>query len=105
MPARTGRPHRASLHGHERPRGAGHIGPSYSDVRWRSSMNLTRRQFITITATASGIAATGRATLAQQKRVRTIAGTGTAGSQQDPADAAAQALVNNPYGVVIGPDG
>ena len=36
--------------------------------------------------------------------MRTIVGTGAAGSQQDPVEAA-QAVVNNPYGLVIGPDG
>src|SRR5262245_51520543 len=37
-------------------------------------------------------------------RIRTIAGTGIAGTAVDGA-AADTALINNPYGVVIGPDG
>jgi DNA-binding beta-propeller fold protein YncE len=64
-------------------------------------MGLTRREFVQ-TAIASVVAT--RSALAQQKRVRTVVGTGTAGSQQDAVDAA-QAPVNNPYGLVIGPDG
>jgi len=63
-------------------------------------MALTRRDFLITTAAA---AASSRALFAQQKKVRTIIGTGTAGSQAEPIDAA-QALVNNPYGLVIGPD-
>ena len=63
-------------------------------------MGLTRREFVQ-TAIASVVAT--RSARAQQKRVRTIVGTGTAGSQQDAVDAA-QAPVNNPYGLVVGPD-
>lgn len=64
-------------------------------------MRLTRREFV---ATALVMAASARAARAQQRRVRTIVGTGTAGSQADPIDAA-RALVNNPYGIVVGLDG
>jgi DNA-binding beta-propeller fold protein YncE len=63
-------------------------------------MQQTRRAFIT---SAIGVAATARYVFAQQQRVRTLLGNGTAGSRQEASDAA-QALVNNPYGVVIGPD-
>jgi hypothetical protein len=63
-------------------------------------MRQTRRAFI---AGAIAVATTARRGFAQQKRVRTLVGNGTAGSQQEAADAA-QALVNNPYGVVVGPD-
>src|SRR5262245_44079041 len=63
-------------------------------------MPVTRRQFVTA---AAGAVAAAKLGFAQQKRVRTIAGTGTAGSQPEPTEAA-QALVNNPYGIVIGPD-
>ena len=62
---------------------------------------MTRREFVALTV---GAAASVRRVWAQGKRVRTIVGTGTAGSQQDAVDAAA-ATVNNPYGLVIGPDG
>ena len=37
-------------------------------------------------------------------RIRTIAGTGTAGAATDGASADT-APINNPYGVVVGPDG
>jgi DNA-binding beta-propeller fold protein YncE len=67
-------------------------------------MSFTRRQFIQSTAALAVSARAARRVFAQQKRVRTIVGTGTAGSQQDPIDAA-QALVNNPYGLVVGSDG
>jgi sugar lactone lactonase YvrE len=63
-------------------------------------MHLTRREFVA--AAAAGVASIRRA-FAQQKKVRTLLGNGTAGSQSEPIDAA-QALVNNPYGVVVGPD-
>ena len=63
-------------------------------------MPITRRRFIFATALLTA----SRTALGQQKRVRTIVGTGTAGSQAEPIDAA-QALVNNPYGLIIGPDG
>jgi sugar lactone lactonase YvrE len=63
-------------------------------------MHFTRREFV---AAAAAALASGRRVFAQQKRVRTLLGNGTAGSQSEPIDAA-QALVNNPYGVVIGPD-
>jgi DNA-binding beta-propeller fold protein YncE len=61
----------------------------------------TRRRFI---ATAAFAVAASKLGAGQQKRVRTILGNGTAGSLQEPVDAS-QALVNNPYGVVVGPDG
>src|SRR5262245_20877175 len=66
-----------------------------------SAMPMTRREFA---AAALGAALSVRRAWAQTKRVRTIVGTGTAGSQQDAVDAAA-ATINNPYGLVIGPDG
>jgi sugar lactone lactonase YvrE len=62
-------------------------------------MRHTRRAFIT---SAIGLAAV-RYGFAQQKRVRTLVGNGTPGSQQEASEAA-RALVNNPYGVVVGPD-
>src|ERR1700687_3629932 len=63
-------------------------------------MGLTRREFV---QNALLSAATARFASAQQKRVRTVVVTGTAGAQQDAVDAS-QAPVNNPYGLVIGPD-
>ena len=64
-------------------------------------MSITRREFVAATV---GAAVSVRRAWAQGKRVRTIAGTGSAGSQQDAADAAT-AAVNNPTGLIIGPDG
>jgi sugar lactone lactonase YvrE len=62
---------------------------------------LTRREFLH----ASGAVALTAATLrAQQKRVRTLAGTGAPGFAADVPDALKTALTN-PYGLVIGPDG
>lgn len=63
-------------------------------------MKITRRAFVTSTL---GLAASARLTRAQQRRVRTLIGNGTAGSQQEPTDLT-QALVNNPYGIIVGPD-
>src|SRR5262245_14238610 len=69
-------------------------------VERRAPMDVTRRTFVITAALAAFTVKLGSA---QTKLVRTILGNGTAGSQQEPADAP-QALVNNPYGIVIGPD-
>jgi sugar lactone lactonase YvrE len=61
---------------------------------------MTRREFVA--ASIAALTAPRRA-FGQQLRVRTLIGNGTAGSQSEPAEAS-QALVNNPYGVVVGPD-
>jgi hypothetical protein len=61
----------------------------------------TRRQFLQVIAAAGAFAATPSA---QQKRVRTFAGTGAAGYQPDVAEAL-KTPVTNPYGVIIGPPG
>ncbi len=60
----------------------------------------TRREFIR--SAFMGIAAV-RFSPAEQAQIRSIAGTGVAGSA-DGADAISS-QVNNPYGVVVGPDG
>jgi len=68
--------------------------------RWR---NPTRRQFLQsgallITATSAfGLQGT-------PQRIRTIAGTGMMGTAAD-GDLADRAMLNNPFGLVIGPDG
>jgi sugar lactone lactonase YvrE len=68
--------------------------------RWR---NPTRRQFLQsgallITATSAfGLQST-------PQRIRTIAGTGMMGTAAD-GDLADRAMLNNPFGLVIGPDG
>src|SRR5262245_22595940 len=61
---------------------------------------LTRRDFITTTAAMmiAPILPPGSA------RMTTIAGTGTAGSAAD-GESAERAAINNPFGLVIGPDG
>ena len=68
--------------------------------RWR---NPTRREFLQsgallVTATS---AFGGQGTT---PRIRTIAGTGMMGTAAD-GDSAGQATLNNPFGLVIGPDG
>lgn len=61
----------------------------------------TRRELLQ----SAGVAVlTARTLRAQQKRVRTLAGTGTPGYAADRR-AALTTPVTNPYGVVIGPDG
>jgi DNA-binding beta-propeller fold protein YncE len=62
---------------------------------------VSRRHFLY--SAVAGAALPGLAT-AQTPRVRTLLGTGIAGSQQEPASGS-QSLVNNPYGIVVGPDG
>jgi len=62
---------------------------------------ITRRQFM---HTSLAVVAASRLTSAQQKRVRTIAGTGTAGYDPNVADAQ-RTPITNPYGTIIGPDG
>jgi sugar lactone lactonase YvrE len=62
---------------------------------------FTRREFLHVSGAVLLTSATLRA---QQKRVRTLAGTGTAGFAADVSDALKTPL-NNPYGLVIGPDG
>ncbi len=71
----------------------------------------TRRQFLR----TLGIATTGMATAAarprpasaQEAQVRTVAGTGVAGYEPEGSAGliATQTPVNNPYGIVAGPDG
>ncbi len=58
-------------------------------------------------ATAAAAAARPRLAFAQEVRVRTIAGTGVAGYEMEGSGGlvATQTPVNNPYGIVVGPDG
>lgn len=62
----------------------------------------TRRAFLH-TVAAAGAGACAIPASAQQKRVRTVAGTGAAGYQPDILDAL-KTPVTNPYGVIVGPD-
>jgi sugar lactone lactonase YvrE len=66
------------------------------------SGGATRREFLALGA-ALAVAPSVRAQTVA-RRVRTVVGTGVAGAVADgaPADAA---QINNPYGVVVGPDG
>lgn len=60
----------------------------------------SRRQFLQAMAVAASMS---RVVGAQQRRVRTIAGTGAAGFAPGTVDALTP--ISNPYGIVVGPDG
>jgi sugar lactone lactonase YvrE len=64
----------------------------------------TRRAFLTSIGAAAAVLAVPRWTRAQSPRVRTIAGTGTAGYDPQIAEAT-RTPITDPYGLVIGPDG
>src|SRR5262250_2934164 len=64
-------------------------------------MKQTRRDFLW---TSGALLAASTAFGQTPPRIRTIAGTGMAGAAPDGASADA-APINNPYGLVIGPDG
>ncbi|MDA1370758.1 MAG: twin-arginine translocation signal domain-containing protein [Proteobacteria bacterium] len=68
--------------------------------------NTSRRQFLKASL-AAGLASLPALSLAQQSRVSTVAGTGVAGYEFEGTGGApaTETPVNNPYGVVIGPDG
>ncbi|MCH7890759.1 MAG: twin-arginine translocation signal domain-containing protein, partial [Gemmatimonadetes bacterium] len=67
----------------------------------------SRRDFIRTLAVATAAAARPLPAFAQEVRVRTIAGTGVAGYEMEGSGGlvATQTPVNNPYGIVVGPDG
>ena len=68
----------------------------------------TRRQFLRSLGVATAAAAVRpRLAFAQEVRVRTVAGTGVAGYEPEGSGGlvAPQTPVNNPYGIVAGPDG
>ena len=68
----------------------------------------TRRQFLRSLGVATAAAAVRpRLAFAQEVRVRTVAGTGVAGYEPEGSGGlvATQTPVNNPYGIVVGPDG
>lgn len=69
-------------------------------------LNSSRRQFIH-TLLGAATFSIPRLSFAQQAQVRTVAGTGVAGYEAEGSAGllATATLVNNPYGVVIGPDG
>jgi DNA-binding beta-propeller fold protein YncE len=65
---------------------------------------MTRRKFVQGAAAGAVLASHPYWLFAQQKRTRTIVGTGTAGFVPGTVSAPATPITN-PYGVVIGPDG
>ena len=67
----------------------------------------SRRDFIRTLALATAAAARPLPVFAQEVRVRTIAGTGVAGYEMEGSGGlvATRTPVNNPYGIVVGPDG
>lgn len=67
---------------------------------------LSRRRLLRDSLIAVPALACGRLALAQQPQVRGFAGTGIAGFDAESAtgQAATAARINNPYGVVVGPD-
>jgi sugar lactone lactonase YvrE len=69
--------------------------------------HLNRRRFLHLAIAASTVAARPRSVLAQSTRVQTVAGTGIAGYQVEGAAGlpGPETPVNNPYGVITGPDG
>ena len=67
----------------------------------------SRRGFLRTMCLAAAAAARPRPAFGQEIRVRTIAGTGVAGYEMEGSGGlvATRTPVNNPYGIVIGPDG
>lgn len=69
-------------------------------------MPFTRRHFLRLATVASTCLLAPVRAFAQALRVSTFAGTGVAGYENDLAGlSATQTPINNPYGVVVGPDG
>ena len=70
-------------------------------------VNYTRRRFLQTGLLATIIGMHPRHAFAWQGQVRTIAGTGVAGYEPEGEEglSGSQTPVNNPYGVVVGPDG
>lgn len=66
---------------------------------------MERRQFLQSTLIALAVPSLGcaRGATVQDRRIRTIAGAGLAGVAGD-GESASTARINNPYGLVIGPD-
>lgn len=77
----------------------------FSTIPLASPMNsnLNRRQLLQLGLASLGALSTHGFSYAQQSRVQTIAGTGVAGFEADGM-LAQMTRVNNPYGIVVGPD-
>ena len=69
--------------------------------------DYTRRRFLRTMMVATALGARPQSVFARQGQVRTIAGTGVAGYEPEGQDGllGSETPVNNPYGVVVGPDG
>lgn len=69
--------------------------------------DLSRRTFVRTALAATALGSLPREAFARAGTVRTIAGTGVAGYEPEGASGlpAITTPVNNPYGVVVGPDG
>ncbi|MEX2131929.1 MAG: hypothetical protein WD772_10620, partial [Pseudohongiellaceae bacterium] len=70
-------------------------------------MSINRREFLNSTLVVSAAMALPGSVYGQQTRVHTIAGTGIAGYEYEGVAGlpGTSTPVNNPYGVVVGPDG
>jgi sugar lactone lactonase YvrE len=70
-------------------------------------IDSSRRGFLGTMCLAAAAVARPRAAFGQEIRVRTIAGTGVAGYEMEGSAGlvATRTPVNNPYGIVVGPDG
>ena len=68
--------------------------------------SLSRRQLLQYSLAGLGTFGAHRFSYAQQSTVRTIAGTGVAGFESEGAisNLAQTTRVNNPYGIIVGPD-
>jgi sugar lactone lactonase YvrE len=68
--------------------------------------SLSRRQLLQYSLAGLGSLGAHRFSYAQQSTVRTIAGTGVAGFESEGAigNLAQTTRVNNPYGIIVGPD-
>lgn len=68
--------------------------------------SLSRRQLLQVSLAGLGALGVHKFGYAQQSSVRTIAGTGVAGFESEGANGklAQSSPVNNPYGIVVGPD-
>jgi sugar lactone lactonase YvrE len=70
-------------------------------------VTYSRRRFLETALTAAALAAAPRRLLGQRAQIRTVAGTGVAGYEPEGQTGlvATSTMVNNPYGIVPGPDG
>ena len=70
-------------------------------------VDFTRRRFLQTALATAALGVRPGLALARQGQVRTIAGTGVAGYAPEGREGlpGSQTPVNNPYGVVLGPDG